>query len=126
MSLIELQSRPMEKSTLEKKTRQEIDQGYNLLHWVLSTIYPETMASQKKGYDEWKNQANKIRSQELDKASNILDNLSHRDRITYFGDAISKGIVNANSEWINYQLKWRVVEDSRNIKWRAVRDDGSN
>ena len=104
--------KPKEKNPLLKRNSIKINSAYSVLHFISSIIYPETTAVQRKLYDEWRNQPEKRRQEELHIASTILDNISHSRRSDYLEDVLKKGLGAANSDWEHRKNKWKVVRDN--------------
>jgi hypothetical protein len=84
---------------------------YNPLQILSSFIFPETTAEQRRMYDEWRNQPEERRKRELDNATFILENISHRRRIEYLEDVLRESLLIANNRWIHGGIKYRVVKD---------------
>ena len=104
-------TRPEERKGHEKLLELKKEQTQDLIFFVSSMIYPESTATMKKSYDEGMNLTEKQRIKEIKSASNILENLSHGERLQYFETASSKGFVHANGDWEHRKIKWRVVRD---------------
>ena len=109
LAVINESTRSVEKRGYDKVRELKKEQTQDLIFFVSSMIYPESTATAKKSYDEWMNLTEKQRIKEIKSASNILENLSHGERLQYFETASSKGFVHANGDWEHRKYKWRVV-----------------
>ena len=112
MSVITESTRPAEKRGYDKVREYEKGIEKGILYFVLSRFFPESIADTKKFDEERRKKPEKQRNQQLELASNILDILTHGERVQYFETASSKGLFNANKDWEHRTLTWRVVRDT--------------
>ena len=93
--------RPAETRGQKKKNEPKNEPLKDFTLFVSSIFFPDWTAQAKKSHEEWMNLPEKQKTQQLELASNILDNLTYSEMIQYLEVASSKSLLDANMDWKN-------------------------